>query len=67
MSFARRLAAGEPIDEPVAVVVAHADDETLWCGSALPRLRNCRLIHLTDSAPRDMADANRLGIASREE
>ena len=62
-----RLASGEPIDEPVAVVVAHADDETLWTGSALSRLRNCRLIHLTDSAPRDMADAARLGIGSRGE
>lgn len=67
MSFAARLASGEPIDEPVAVVVAHADDETLWTGSALPRLRDCRLIHFTDSAPYDMADARRLGIGSRDE
>lgn len=67
MSFTAKLASGEPIDEPVAVVVAHADDETLWTGAALSRLRNCRLIHLTDSAPRDMADAGRLGIGSREE
>lgn len=67
MSFAARLASGEPIDEPVAVVVAHSDDETLWCGTALTRLRKCRLIHLTDSAPRDMGDAVRLGIGSRGE
>lgn len=65
MSVARLLADGGPIDAAIAVVVAHADDETLWAGSALTRLRNCRLIHLTDSAPRDMADARRLGIASR--
>lgn len=56
---------GEPVEEPVVLVVAHADDETLWAGSLLPRLRRCRLIHLTDSAPRDMADANRLGINER--
>lgn len=67
MSWAARLASGEPIDEPVAVVVAHADDETLWAGAALGRLRNCRLIHLTDSAPHDMVDAGRLGIGTRED
>lgn len=66
MRFARRLAEGAPIDDPVAVVVAHADDETLWTGSLLPRLNRCRLIHLTDGAPRDMADARLLGIESRD-
>jgi LmbE family N-acetylglucosaminyl deacetylase len=65
--WAARLADGAPIDERVAVVVAHADDETLWTGSALPRLRDCLLIHLTDGAPRDMTDARRLGIATRED
>lgn len=65
MSWAARMAEGEPIAERVAVVVAHADDETLWAGSALPRLRDCLLVHLTDGAPRDMADARRLGFATR--
>ncbi|PAX08046.1 PIG-L deacetylase family protein [Sphingomonas lenta] len=67
MSWAARLADGAAVEEPVAVVVAHADDETLWAGSALARLRNCRLIHLTDSAPRSMIDAHRLGIERRED
>ncbi|MGH1570453.1 hypothetical protein ACRAWG_06980 [Methylobacterium sp. P31] len=35
-AFAQRLAGGAPISEPVALVVAHADDETLWAGAALP-------------------------------
>ena len=65
-AFARRLASGERIEEPVALVVAHADDETLWAGSALARLVNPTLIHITDSAPRDMADASRLGFSTRE-
>lgn len=65
--WAQRLAEGGGIDVPVAVVVAHADDETLWAGSALARLRNCRLIHVTDGAPRDMADAARLGFADRHD
>lgn len=64
--FTTRLARGVSIAEPVAVVVAHADDETLWAGSALTRLERARLIHLTDSAPRDMADAARLGFPSRQ-
>jgi LmbE family N-acetylglucosaminyl deacetylase len=64
--WAQRLAKGGVIDVPIAGVVAHADDETLWAGSALSRLRNCRLIHVTDGAPRDMADAARLGFADRQ-
>jgi LmbE family N-acetylglucosaminyl deacetylase len=64
-AFAQRLAGGAPIPEPVALVVAHADDETLWAGAALPRLSRLTLVHLTDSAPADMADAGRLGFATR--
>jgi LmbE family N-acetylglucosaminyl deacetylase len=64
--FATRLASGERIDEPVAIVVAHPDDESLWLGTALRRLSNAMLIHLTDGAPEDMRDAARLGFATRE-
>jgi N-acetylglucosamine malate deacetylase 2 len=67
LSWAARLASGAPVAERVAVVVAHADDETLWTGALLPRLGDGLLIHLTDSAPRDGGDAARLGIATREE
>jgi N-acetylglucosamine malate deacetylase 2 len=61
-----RLASGAPIAERVAVVVAHPDDESLWAGALLGRLHDGLLIHLTDGAPQDMADAVRLGFASRE-
>ncbi len=64
-AFAERLASGVDIDEPVAVVVAHPDDETLWTGAALRRLKQLRLILLTDGAPLDMADAVRHGFKSR--
>lgn len=64
--FAARLASGERIDEPVAIVVAHPDDESLWLGTALQRLTNATLIHLTDGAPEAMRDARRLGFATRE-
>lgn len=63
--WAAALAAGGTIDAPVAVVVAHPDDETLFAGPLLRRLRNGRLIVVTDGAPEDMADARALGIASR--
>lgn len=66
MSILERLAAGALIEEPVALVVAHPDDETLWVGAALPRFDNLLLIHLTDGAPRDMADARMLGFETRE-
>jgi N-acetylglucosamine malate deacetylase 2 len=67
MNWPAKLASGAPVAERVAIVVAHADDETLWTGSLLPRLGDALLIHLTDSAPHDMADARRLGIATRDE
>lgn len=67
MSVLDRLAAGARVAEPVAVVVAHPDDESLWAGAALRLLDNATLIHLTDGAPSDMADALRLGFASRED
>ena len=65
-AWAARLAGGAPIAEPVAVVVAHPDDETLWTGALLARLSNATLIVLTDGAPEDMGDAHRLGFATRE-
>jgi LmbE family N-acetylglucosaminyl deacetylase len=64
--LAARLASGERIEAPVAIIVAHPDDESLWLGTALRRLPNAMLIHLTDGAPEDMSDAGRLGFATRE-
>jgi LmbE family N-acetylglucosaminyl deacetylase len=64
--LAARLASGGRIEEPVAIVVAHPDDESLWLGTALRRLPNATLIHLTDGAPEDMRDARRLGFDTRE-
>ena len=63
--WAARLAAGERIAAPIAIVVAHADDETLFAGPLLSRADDALLIHVTDSAPRDMTDARRLGFATR--
>lgn len=60
------FASGAPIDERVAVVVAHPDDESLWAGALLGRLNDGLLIHLTDGAPEDMADAARLGFTARQ-
>lgn len=61
------LASGASINAPVAVVVAHPDDETLGLGARLGRLRDFKLIHLTDGAPRDMRDARREGFSDRTE
>lgn len=59
----KRLSDGEAIDEPIAIVAAHPDDETVSLGSRLGKLNQLRLIHLTDGAPRDGADARRAGFA----
>jgi LmbE family N-acetylglucosaminyl deacetylase len=50
----------------VAIVVAHPDDETIAAGGQLPRLKGVRMVHVTDGAPRNMADARAHGFASRE-
>ena len=64
--WAMRLASGDRIAERVAVVVAHADDETLFAGPLLGRLDDGVLIHVTDGAPVDMTDAHRLGFSTRQ-
>ena len=65
LDLAFDLASGRPITAPLAFVVAHPDDESLWLGTALRRCPNALLIHLTDGAPLDMRDAERLGFATR--
>ena len=65
-SLCVRLAARERIAEPVALVVAHPDDETLGLGSRLHLFDRLTLIHLTDGAPADMGDARRAGFATRD-
>jgi LmbE family N-acetylglucosaminyl deacetylase len=61
------LAQRQPIEAPVAMVVAHPDDETVGAGASLALFRNLTLVHVTDGAPRDMRDASAAGFASCEE
>lgn len=65
MALIDAIAAGERIAAPIALVVAHPDDETVGLGSRLRSFAALRLIHLTDGAPRDLADARRAGFADR--
>lgn len=59
------LAAGEAISEPVTVVVAHQDDETIGMAGRLSRLKRLTLVHVTDGSPLDLGDARRSGFDSR--
>jgi LmbE family N-acetylglucosaminyl deacetylase len=52
---------------PVAVFVAHPDDETAGAGGILPSLRQPVIVHMTDGAPRDLAFARAAGYEDREE
>ncbi|MDB6088016.1 MAG: hypothetical protein JWN85_800 [Gammaproteobacteria bacterium] len=66
-AISAQLARGEVIAEPVAVVVAHPDDEIISLGGSLARLKRLRLVHLSDGAPRDMEDAHREGFSTARE
>ena len=57
-----RLARRQPVDEPVALVVAHPDDEVIGAGAMLPLFRRLILVHVTDGAPRNLADAQAHGF-----
>jgi N-acetylglucosamine malate deacetylase 2 len=61
MDLPGALAAGDRIDAPVVMVVAHPDNAILGLGSRMPLMRDLTVIHLTDGAPRDMRDARREG------
>jgi LmbE family N-acetylglucosaminyl deacetylase len=52
------------VEAPVAVVVAHPDDETIGAGAALPLFRRLLLVHAADGAPRGLDDARAAGFAT---
>jgi LmbE family N-acetylglucosaminyl deacetylase len=53
-------------DPPVALVLAHPDDEVAGSGALLTRLIHPIVIHVTDGSPRDLRDARAAGFATRE-
>ena len=55
------------MEEPVAVVVAHPDDETIGAGASLPLFRRLLLVHATDGAPRNLVDARAAGFATADD
>src|SRR5215212_4603084 len=67
-SFLGELAGAETVPaEHVAVVVAHADDETIGIGGQLPRLPGVRIVHVTNSSPRNPVSAEKRGFTQAED
>lgn len=58
----RGLAARRPVGARVALVVAHPDDETIAAGASLHLLPGLLLVHVTDGAPRALADSAAAGF-----
>ena len=63
-AFISDLVGRRPVHAPVALVVAHPDDETIAAGGSLHLLREVLLVHVTDGAPRRLADAQAAGFAT---
>jgi N-acetylglucosamine malate deacetylase 2 len=61
-AFLDCLCRREAIETPVALVVAHPDDETLSAGASLALFRHLTLVHVTDGAPRSPHDAHAVGF-----
>ncbi|HWF99047.1 MAG TPA: PIG-L family deacetylase [Steroidobacteraceae bacterium] len=63
------MATGKPFASsatgPIVLIAAHPDDEVLGLGGQLADIPRLSLIHVTDGAPRDPADARRAGFGSR--
>jgi LmbE family N-acetylglucosaminyl deacetylase len=62
-----QLTGHEPICSRLLIVVAHPDDETITLGGQMWRLRDVLLLHVTDGAPRDGEDAQRLGFTELQD
>jgi len=60
------LAARGPIRTPVALVAAHQDDEMIAAGGTLARFLDLTLIHVTDGASEDGAEARAMGFDDRK-
>ena len=60
-----RLVQAGPIRMPVAIVVAHPDDEIIAAGGTLTRFVDLTLIHVTDGASEDQVELRGLGFATR--
>lgn len=52
----------EPVDDPILLLAAHPDDETVGAGAFLHLFRKLLLLHATDGAPRNLVDARRAGF-----
>lgn len=63
----RALRERDPAPGRVALVCAHPDDETIGAGASLFLLPGVLLVHVTDGAPRTLADARAAGFGTAAE
>lgn len=51
----------------ILIVAAHPDDEIIGAGAQLPHWPGAEFVLVTDGSPRDLRDARRAGLDTREE
>jgi len=65
-SLRLRLIAGEKIFDPVMIIVAHPDDETIGMGGRISCFESLTLVHATNGAPNEPTEIRKSGFDSAE-